>query len=153
MKIAAKVLAGVALIAALWSSTFLYWHVRILRAVRALEEESGHAVFETSDAESTIASAGCRSLPYLVGSLDESKKFEYLYSCSYLLCWQSVHPGILPQESSSELLSTRLDDWCINTKDDAASRRRKCDLMKTWWRSHGGERHQWWRVWTSACAP
>jgi hypothetical protein len=153
MKIAAKVLAGVALIAAVWSGVFLYWHVRILRAVRALEEESGHIVIEYSEAESILTAAGCRSLPYLIDSLDDSKKFDFLYRCSFLVCWESVHPGALPAESSSEVLSERLGEWCISLKDDAAVRRRKCDLIKTWWRSHGGERHQWWRVWTSACAP
>ena len=157
MKIAAKVLVGVALVAAAWSGVFLYWHVRILRAVRDLEKESlpSHRLTEslTSDAGVTLIQGGCRSLPHMIRSLDPAKSPDYLCACSYLVCWQTVYPGSLPAESDSELLSTRLDDWCITLKDDAAMRRRKCDLIKAWWREHGAEHHQWWRVWSSRCGP
>jgi hypothetical protein len=155
MRAAAKALAGVALVAAAWSGIFLYWHVRILRAVRDLERESlpSHRLSEsiTSDAGTVIVKGGCRSLPYMIESLDASKSPDFLCACSTLVCWQSVHPGVLPAESDSMLLSNRLDDWCISIRDDAALRRRKCDLVKAWWREHGSEHHQWWRVWSSSC--
>ena len=140
-----------------WTGTFLYWHLRITRAVRVLETtkipNTGGTPQEHQDADQSLMDSGCRCLPYLLRSLDPAKDEGYLSIATFLVAWESVLPGLPITEIDSPELSSRLDSWEIRLGDSEATKKRKIQEIRAWWGEHGEEHHQWWRVWTAECRP
>lgn len=150
----ALTVAGVLLIALpllLWTGTFLYWHFRISAAIGWFEstvakqppEAPGSPGFRK--ASETIQSAGCRSLPYVMGAVDESKHPQFLTSMIALATW---HADIPSTETRVGIGMERLQ---LQPGDSAELRREKIRLLRSWWREKGSEHHQWWRVWSGKC--
>src|SRR4029078_11771600 len=54
-----------------WCFLFIYWHLRIGRAVRELQQGSPRA-------REVLHDAGCRALPYLVGAAKPSERLTFL---------------------------------------------------------------------------
>ncbi len=160
VKTTAKIVVGVLLLGvAAWTGTFLYWHFRILAAIRTLESQSapiirpdGSTDLVWGEAHQALSSAGCRALPYLVGSLSPRKNAAFLkVACQFIRsgipkcrCCGSAY------ESEGYLsYDPELD---ISLTDPMSDRERKCAELKTWWESMGERsRHQRWRCWSDSC--
>jgi hypothetical protein len=143
----ASALAVVALAAIAWTGTYLYWHIRIVRALRTWETQ---APAELEAASDVLNEAGCRSLPYLVGALDPRKNTAFLTFVTTQVAFATgdPHKPLLGNIEARE----HLTEWRIEKEDSPALRQRKCDLIREWWRENGGRHHQPWRIWSSQCA-
>lgn len=147
MKTAAKLLAGAVILSALlWTATFLYWHVRILRALRAMENQTSEA---QNAARDVLNEAGCRSLPYLIEALHPNQSPEFLMS-------STIHIGFIVAAPGEPILYNPkvldwLKQWEITLEDPPAVRRRKCEALRAWWKENGARYHQTWRIWSKEC--
>jgi hypothetical protein len=139
----AIVVAGTA-----WAAAYLYWHIKIVGALRTLETQAVSA--ETQVATDVLNEAGCRSLPYLVGALDARKNTTFLTLATTQVAFSVAAPGepILYNAKVYE----RMQEWRIEPSDSPAVRQKKCDLIRDWWRDNGAQHHQTWRIWSSQCA-
>ena len=148
MKGALKAAAALAVLAVLtWTGAYLTWHIRIVGALRSLETQTGPpfpSASNRSEAHDVLDAAGCRALPYLVGALEPSKNPFFLATASAWFAWQTAPPG--------ENVNDRVKEWAIGPEDSAAERAKKCDAIREWWRLHGQEFHQSWRLWSRAFA-
>lgn len=125
-------------------SVFLYWEFRLSRAAHDL------ATLPTSDpgheqAWERLRTAGCRSLPHLVRALDPSRDPERLRAVAGLFCHLVIEFGV-NEDVFNHLDASRPIPW--TPREETA---RRCDVFKSWWRDHGVEYHQWWRIWSSEC--
>jgi len=141
--VAAMVLAVIA-----WTGTYLYWHLKIVGALRTLDTPVIDA--ETEAASDFLNEAGCRTLPYLVASLDPKRNTIFLTLVTSQIAFTAADPGepIL----SNMRVRERLGEWRIEKADSPAERQRKCETIRDWWRENGAQYHQVWRVWSSQCA-
>jgi len=137
--------AAVATAALGWVGTYLYWHVRIVGAIRTLETQAGGA--GGGEGEGVLLDAGCRALPYLVASLEPRKNPYFLKVASVQI--SSLAFSRAAAGGNSELPA---EDWSITLDDSAAERARKCDAIQQWWLQNGARYHRTWRVWSSNCA-
>ena len=160
MKTAAKVLAVVVFFACLgWVGLSLYWHFKILGAIRTMQSEAGPAKPGSALGYSVpeepmkeIEAAGCRALSYLVDSLIEttlepSKNPAYLVAACVLISKATVPDPSKPPARPG--LST---ESMISAEDSPPDRAKKCNEIREWWRLYGNEFHQGWRIWTDRCA-
>ena len=141
-------LAAVILAVIAWSGTFLYWHIKIVGALRTAETQTTTA--ELQAAMDLLNEAGCRSLPYLVGSLDPRKPTHVLTFLTSQVAFMAGDPDepLLVNVKVRE----HLGEWRIDKEDSPAMRQSKCDLVREWWRENCGRYHQTWRIWSSQCA-
>ena len=140
-------LAMIVLAVIVWTSTYLYWHIRIVGALRTFESQASAEIEAAGD---TLDEAGCRATPYLVSALDESRPPTFLTLASTALARVAAPPGdTMAQHMRSY---ERMQEWRIEQSDSAALRQKKCDLIRAWWRENGGRHHQTWRIWSSQCA-
>jgi hypothetical protein len=147
-----------ALVATAWMGGILYWHFKLRSAVRTLEESSSVSGDKDGfaakgwDAMQTLMRGGCRSMPYLIGALDEKKDLGFLSTGAFILAWVATFPGIvIAGETSTPELEERIDAWGVKAEDSPELRRVKCERMRAWWREHGPEYHQGWRFWSADC--
>lgn len=140
-------LAAIVVAVIAWTSSYLYWHVRIVGALRTLESQSPA---EMEAASNVLDEAGCRSLPYLVNALDPRKNTGFLTLVTSQIAFSTGDPNepLLANIQARE----HLQEWRIEKADPPAERQRKCDLIRAWWRENGGRHHQSWRIWSSQCA-
>jgi hypothetical protein len=147
---ASLIALGVAVAAPLlaWTGTYLYWHVRILGAIQALQ---GEAKADRGDPNIVLHDAGCRALPYLVDSLSVSRDREYLLTATYQITLDVTNPGwghgLLPPETRE-----RLREWVVDREDSPREVERKIETIRRYWRENADKHHQWWRVWSRNCA-
>ncbi|MBI3858385.1 MAG: hypothetical protein HY293_22095 [Planctomycetes bacterium] len=156
MKTAAKFLAAAVILGALaWTGTYLYWHIRILGAIRTLETQTAPVIGtsvgneENLGAFDVLRSAGCRSLPYLVGALSTPNNSLFMWDAF----WQ-ILGNTLPGHRSDPENSATLDFLSENRfepNDSAPKRQEKLEKIRSWWRESGRKYHQTWRVWSSNC--
>ena len=152
MKNVFKILAAAVFFGALgWLGIYLYWHFKIIGAIKTMESravpQSPGSALPYSVPEEQVAelrAAGCRALPYLVSSLEGSKNPMYLLAASDLI-QKFVAPADPSQGSSFP------SDNTFSGDDSAELRQRKCQIIKEWWRGRSLEYHQTWRVWTDRC--
>jgi len=150
MRTALKIaIVVVALAAVAWSATFLYWHVRIARALRTMDQEPISP--DLQGALDVLDDAGCRAIPYLVGALDPKRNTSFLTLATTHLASLSAASGD-PRVRLQRGYEQR-QEWRIEKQDPPAERQKKCDLIRAWWAEDGGRFHQAWRVWSSNCAP
>ncbi len=77
--------------ALVWGGGILYWHVRIRSALRDLESTCHSEPLRDDErarhdgAPGVLMEGGCRSLPYLFNSLDESRNPEFLTTVAFLI--------------------------------------------------------------------
>jgi hypothetical protein len=150
MKTAAKILAGAVVLAALlWTTTFLYWHVRILGAIRTMD---GHPTsHEQQTASDTLNEAGCRSLPYLFEALNPDRS-------PNLQIVATIHIGFIVAAPGEPILynpkvADWLEKWQPRPEEPPDVRRRKFEALRLWWKENGPRYHQVWRVWSKECLP
>lgn len=136
-----------------WGGSVVYWHLRLRTAVQRLGSLARPESAENEDAVILLYESGCRSLPYLVASLDESQSLSSLRVRTFAVAWISVVPGMTPSEFGDELLHHRLRSWLVEPEDSPAAVRQKLRLIREWWAAEGSEHHQLWRTWTNACRP
>lgn len=141
MKGALRTAAGLAILALLvWVGIYISWHIRIIGALRTMETQTVPATSTTApptEAEAVLIDAGCRALPYLVGALDPTKNPYFLNRVTYFI---------------TESGPAANQVWIVRPEDAVADRSKKCDMLREWWRDHGSEYHQTWRIWSRACA-
>jgi len=146
-KAALGLLAVVLLGACAWAAVFLYWQVQINGALRSLETQTTPpfpSAADRTEAHQVLDRAGCRALPYLVGALDPARPPHFLATASSWWAFQTPTPG--------ENVHARVEEWAIRPEDSAADRAKKCNAIRAWWKLHGHESHQTWRIWSRACA-
>jgi hypothetical protein len=152
MKTAGKVLAGAAALAVLiWAGIATYWYFKIYGGIRAMESGAAPAknlgalpYTVPEEPLQEIRAAGCRAFPYLVESLDPGGNPAYLVVATEILCKGAEAKPSAHQEFPPEMK--------ILYEDSAEDRTKKCNQIKAWWRLHGPELHQGWRVWSGRCA-
>lgn len=159
---AGLILTSLTLIA--WSGSLLYWHLRLSRALRTLEEatvvqpnyEIGGYVGDYSaprDARTTLMNAGCRSLPYLVSSLGPAQRPEYLAAAGDLII--ALAAGEHSHTCDDSAWEKRFDRFLplsmyVHERPEARELKRR--RIHDWWRDHGSEVHAWWRSWSACCS-
>jgi hypothetical protein len=141
---AAAILVAVAGVA--WLGGYLYWHIRLVGAIHTLEARTGPQGTD-QDAYDALHDAGCRAIPYLVGSIQGSKN-PNLQSLATALMKASLQG---PISRGDREIAEKLSGWLINPDDSAAERQKKADEIQAWWREHGEPRHSRWRWWTGDC--
>jgi len=155
VKKATKVLiVTVALLTALplvaWTGTFVYWRVKIGKAIQELELLRTPA---PTHAFMTLRhDAGCRALPYLVQALEPGKSPVFLERATLLIAIEVADPPCKGDRWSPVIREGEFD-WRISLEDSAESRTKKCEMVREYWRNNGSRHHQAWRVWSRACVP
>jgi hypothetical protein len=151
---------GLATVLLAWGSGVLYWHLRLHSALRTFEDTNsplpaGAAPREEESQRSfqVLTEAGCRSLPYLVGALDDTNDPVLLSTLTFMIVRTALYPGLLFAEGSSPALDRKMEEWSFRPDAPPEERRIKCDRIRVWWKEQGSEYHQVWRFWTSACKP
>ena len=143
----------------IWGSGILYWHLRLRSAMRTFEEtipwtRNGTDHRERNEkAIKILIEAGCRSLPYMVDSLEDSKDPSFLSLMSFAISFGSMFPGVSWMDIDSPELNRRMEAWHFMPQAPAVERRLKCERIRRWWEEHGAEHHQIWRFWTNDCRP
>jgi hypothetical protein len=140
------VLAAAVLGGAVWAGGYLYWHIRLLGAIRTLETRSGPQGSD-SDASDVVRDAGCKALPYLIGAIQPGKNPFFLRVATDLVK-QSLRG---PLSRGDAELKEHLDEWMITTETSTADRQKKCDELHAWWRDKGQARHSGAKWWKSDC--
>jgi len=157
MKTLLKLVAAAAILAAVaWTASYLYWHVKILGAIRTLETQSvpivtgsGQEILAGGEAYDTLASAGCRSLPHLIAAMNSPKNPEVMSDAFHRIFAVSLPtPSTDPDVSAAMRL---LAENRLSPGETAAKRQEKIDRIRAWWRASGDKFHQSWRVWSSKC--
>ena len=87
---------------------------------------------------------GARKLRY-VGAIDDSKDWEFLSWMSLLVSW---HGAPVPMDEGSGSKRANVE---FRKEDSPELRRRMVRLIQEWWKEHGADHHQWWRVWSESC--
>lgn len=142
-----------------WGGGILYWHFQIRSALRTFEatfhaqEDNGVDLPRNQEAMEFLFLAGCRSLPYMVESLDNSRDPLYQSIASFMITRMAYTPGAFFAEGSTPALERASQEWSFRPDAPLDERRLKCARIRDWWRDHGSEFHQVWRFWTSACRP
>jgi hypothetical protein len=162
MKFLGKPLLAIGIASALptlvWTGGLLYWHFRIERAIRTLEQEtvmsapsSNHLIDVPAQATQTLGEAGCRALPYLINSVNPAKKLPFLMAASTQIV-ETLNRAPAHTKEDCDLRFERRKRFRIEIDDAPELRKEKCAGVKEWWREHGIEVHQGWRFWSSCCA-
>ncbi len=129
-----------------WTGGCLYWHIRLVSAVRTLETRSGPQGTDP-DASDVVRDAGCKALPYLIGAMEPGKNPFFLIEASKLLK-RSLEGPLARGETD---LADHLNDWLITPETRAEDRQKKCDDLHAWWRAKGEPRHSAARWWKADC--
>jgi len=151
MKTVMKIVAAAALLAAVgWVAASLYWHFRLVAAIRTLETRMGTP--DVSEAHDVVEAAGCRALPYLVGALEHHKNQLFLIYATGEI-FKSLEDVAARNALPDPALLEQARDWKIVPEDNPTDMKRKCDSIQAYWKINEHLHHQWWRVWSSRCAP
>jgi hypothetical protein len=125
-----------------WTGGYLYWHIRLVGAIRTLEMRSGPQGSD-ADAVDIIRDAGCKSVPYLIGAMQPAKNPYFLVLASSLLAEQLE----LRRERDKDIWN-HLQEWRITPETSVDGRRTNCDALHAWWRDKGAAQHSgvaWWK--------
>ena len=149
---AAAVLAGL-----IWVAMYVYWHLKITGAIRAMENQGGgvkggvvgnrEGYNMPDEPLDDLEDAGCRALPYLVSAMFSTKNGAATMACVDLIKKLTAPEGPTASgtiRSECPMVRLQLDDL-------AEERARKCEPIRTWWNGHAKEYHQNWRLYTGHC--
>ena len=156
IKAALAVVAALLILAVLvWVGAFLYWHFRISNAISVVEKSPSKLVGrgrerEVEDALSSLESAGCRSLPYVIDSIDPEKDPDFVMEMIYQLTSQVI---LAPKHPNDEVDATLtfLHKCVLREQDTSDLRALKCNRLHVWWVDNRASYYQWWRVWSPKC--
>ncbi|HLY08221.1 MAG TPA: hypothetical protein VKW04_02840 [Planctomycetota bacterium] len=140
----AGLLAGVA-----WAGGLFYWHYRVEKVIRYLEDAGEDCAFQPG-MEATLIQAGCRALPPLVRATHRERPVAFLSITTNQIVWLLNRDPVLSTDDCA-LRTQRRKDFLVEPTDPAPVRRAKVDRLQAWWSQHGPEMHQWWRFWTANC--
>lgn len=154
--IASAVLIALPIVA--WTGTFLYWHLRITSDLRAWKKAAADRVSTAGyrdggiprETAMTLHLAGCRSLPYLATSLEDSTDPMFQEGVMRQII-QALNPPGPPAEATFEAMSERNARWQFIAEGLNLEREQKIADFREWWRANSPEYHQVWRVWSSNC--
>lgn len=137
-----------------WSSTFLYWHVRIGRALRSLEARTGGRSMATRDYRDefkTLESAGCRS-PRVLDAMEDPARYE-LHHDLFRILVSAQHPPASDVEDDEDASLAMILIWETRAtpNDTAPERLAEYRRLREWWEMWGRRYHRGWRVWSSTC--
>ena len=140
-----------------WTCVFLYWQIQIIRALRIWEKDATpwRSVLywrqsgAPPEASRILDRAGCRALPYFVGSLDGpgTAAFKEGLVGRFIQCLA----GPIRDKETVRILDERYEEWGMELRTTPAQREEKISKVKAWWGAHRSQHHQWWRVWSSNC--
>jgi len=146
MKTAAKIVGGVILVAVLaWTGTLLYWHFTLRSAIEAQGGPNQMA------ARVTLRSAGCRSLPYVIRSLDRDPKSSWQWEFLYRLLLSTSTQEDFPADLETGEILNFLEGCFVDPEPTPAKEAAWRKKVQAWWEDSGSGYHQWWRVWSSSC--
>lgn len=144
MKNAFGTVVAILIVAGLgWGGGYLYWHIRLLGAIRTLETRSGPQGGD-ADAVEIVQDAGCKALPYLISAMQPTKNPFFLFEASKLLKLSLQGPI---QRAQSDV-ADHYQEWMITPETRAEDRQKRCDDLHQWWREKGEARHSgatWWK--------
>jgi len=147
MKNAFGAVFAIALLAGLaWGGGYLYWHIRLIGAMRTLETRSGPQGSD-GDAVEVVRDAGCKAVPYLVGAMQPTKNPYFLFEASKLL--KTSLQG--PMSRGDNDVNAHLQDWLITPETRTEERQKRCDDLRKWWLEKGEPRHSGGKWWKSDC--
>jgi hypothetical protein len=138
--------------ALVWISIFMYWHVRIASAIRAIESKTDASwppPAEYRDAERFLSDADCRAIPQMIEAIEAFKNPEAAGLFSKLIVSRTAeidHPIGNPEDYHAWQVA-------IGVYPDSlpSARRQKIVNIRAWWKQHRA-RHPWWRIWSSKCS-
>ena len=153
MRIAVRVLLAVVLlgtiVAMTWAGGLYYWHFKVERIVRYMDEMGPEAVL-SADMENTLHRAGCRALPNLIrATLPKGRPTFLAFTTHYALNAINQEPARSTQDC--DLRSLRRAEMEVRPDDGPAVAADKVARLQAWWTEHGAGVHQWWRFWSANC--
>lgn len=132
-----------------WAGGLYYWHFRIERVLRYLED-GGPGCTLQPEMVSTLDRAGCRALPNLMRAVKADLPVDPLHILTgQVVSILNQEPAV--QKADCDLRFTRRAEYRVELDDAPAVVRSKCARLQEWWAQHGPEVHQWWRFWTGSC--
>lgn len=146
--IAGYVAAAVVLAVAAWIGTYLFWHIRLVGAVRTLESKAGTPAAD--DAADVVDSAGCRALPYLVGALDGARNQIFaIYATDVIV--KSIEEVNARSSMLDATAISQARGWKVVPEDNPVDMKTKSDSIRAYWKEYEPFHHKWWRVWSAKC--
>jgi hypothetical protein len=142
-------LATVLVVLLAWLGLFVYWHVRIQRAIAAVDRHPTPE--ETMRGYAVLSDAGPRSLPYLVRAVDPGRHQSWI--------WRRLHATaaevVASEPPTTELGRRRsasletLELFTVDRDYSPLECRDRHARLASWWASDGPLFHSWWRIWSS----
>jgi hypothetical protein len=131
-----------------WAGGLFYWHFRIERILRYLED-GGEQCALPVDMENSLYAAGCRAVPNLIRASKPDRPPAFLAITTHVAISLLQKPAQVPADC--DLRNKARQDMQVETDDPPAVRTAKVARLHAWWADHGNEVHQWWRFWTGNC--
>jgi hypothetical protein len=132
-----------------WAGGLYYWHFKIERVLRYLEDCGPGGTLQP-EMVATLDRAGCRALPNLMRCVRPDLPASYLHIITgQIVSALNQQPAL--QKQDCDLRSQRRAEFRVETDDKPAVVAAKCARLREWWAQHGTEVHQWWRFWTGSC--
>lgn len=149
---------AIALPVLICTGVFVYWHFRITSALRLLEAKIPQKPYsmavsqELQHASEILRAGGCRSLPYLIETVQPTREFDLLDRTTFEFLW-IIADGAKDGPEHARSLDELQDRFEFRIHDSPQVKRERCDRLKAWWSANKSRHHQWWRVWSSHCRP
>jgi len=134
-----------------WAGGLYYWHFRVERILRYLEDGGPDGALQP-EMEATLDRAGCRALPNLMRCVRPDRPPGYLHVVTRHVV-STLNRGPVLKTQDCDLRSRRQAEFRVEPDDKPAVVAAKCARLQDWWAQHGTEVHQWWRFWTGSCLP
>jgi hypothetical protein len=143
------VLAALLVVFLGWFGLFVYWHVRIQRAIQTIDLHANPDEVDRAYAE--LSSAGCRSLPYLIRVVDPQRDQPWIWRTLYRTAADASITGSMRYDVRCTPSLEMLEGFCVHWTASPAVLRERHARILAWWKADGPLFHQWWRVWSSRC--
>src|SRR5579859_6579385 len=132
-----------------WAGGLYYWHFRVERIIRYVEDGGSEAGLPP-EMEESLRQAGCRALPGLLRATRTDHTASFLnFTTTHIVETLNRDPVIVKE--NCDLRTRRRKEFRVEIEDPANLRAAKVARLHEWWSQHGSEVHQWWRFWTGNC--
>ena len=147
--------ALVVLVSLIWCGGILYWHWRLREGIRAIElfyaANAGSVGYPDRGGKTgVLVTAGCRSLPYLVDALNDTRDSRVQKDVMNRILANLAGPG-RPDDRAIADAKERGVRWEIVAYGPAPAREEKIADFNAWWKVHRSRYHQAWRFWSAWC--
>jgi hypothetical protein len=132
-----------------WAGGLYYWHFKVERILRYLED-GGPGCALRPEMVSTLDRAGCRALPNLMRAVRPDRPADFLYLVTGRIV-DTINQEPAISKADCDLRFERRITFRVEPDDPPAVSAAKCLRLQDWWARHGSEVHQWWRFWTGSC--